>query len=126
MVRTAYKYPRARKFFESLQSSHSVKEMHELMTVGVEFSDLGMVKIEADHPIPGVDTLIARLNQWLLSNWDVHQSPEQYIEVIGATNYIRPASMDPTTVMNVVPDPEVTEPSVMESVEPTVRATPTF
>lgn len=56
--------------------------MHELLLVGLEFPNLGMVKIEQDHPIPYVDNLVARLNERLSSNWHVPPSPEQYIEEI--------------------------------------------
>lgn len=57
--------------------SHSVKEMHELLAEGVEFPDLGMVNIERDHPITGVDSLTARLNEQHPSNWDISPSPKQ-------------------------------------------------
>lgn len=33
--------------------------MHELLAVGVEFPDMGQVKIEACHPILGFDRLLA-------------------------------------------------------------------
>lgn len=59
-----------------LESPHSVKEMQELLAVGLEFPDLGMVKIEPDHPFPSVYSLISRLNERYLNNWDVPQSVE--------------------------------------------------
>lgn len=42
--------------------------MHELLVVAVELINLEMVKIEQDHPIPCVDSLIARLAEQRLSN----------------------------------------------------------
>lgn len=63
-----YKYPRARKFFGCLQAMHSVKEMHGIFVVGLEFPDLELVKIEADHPILGFDSLIAQLDERHPSN----------------------------------------------------------
>lgn len=37
--------------------------MHELLGVDLEFIYLGIMNIQSDHPIPGVDSLIARLNE---------------------------------------------------------------
>lgn len=37
---------------------HSLEETHELLVVGVEFRDLGLVKIEAEHPMPDFDNLL--------------------------------------------------------------------
>lgn len=45
-VRTIYKYPHAREFYDTLQCSHSVEEMHDVLVVGLEFPDLGLVKID--------------------------------------------------------------------------------
>lgn len=76
-MRTIYKYSRAREFYDSLQSFHSTKEMHEVLIVGLGFPDLGMVKIDPVHPIHGVDSLIARLNERHLGNWNILPSPKQ-------------------------------------------------
>lgn len=43
--RMLYKYPHARNFFANLASTHSVEEIEELLIAGVEFLNLGMVKI---------------------------------------------------------------------------------
>lgn len=86
-----YKYPNAQNFFDSLQSSHSIEEIHKLLAMGVEFLDLKMVKIETDHPLPAVDSLIAMLNEQLPSKQD---SPiPRAIEEIGVANLVRPISM---------------------------------
>lgn len=45
--------------------------MHELLAVGIEFPDLGMAKIELDHPVLGVDSLNTRLNEWCSSKRDI-------------------------------------------------------
>lgn len=50
--RMPYKYPRARKIFTDLVATHSMEEIRELLVVGIEFPDLGIVKIEAEHPVP--------------------------------------------------------------------------
>lgn len=82
------------------------------------------MKIQPDNPVPIVDSLIARSNEWHSSNWDIPSSSEQYIEQNGVADYIRATSMDPTTTVGVVPNTEVTEPSTKQ-VEPPVEATPT-
>lgn len=66
-----YKYPHARKFFANLASTHSAEEMQGLLVAGVEFPELGIVKIEAEHPPPGLDNFVARLDERLPSNWDI-------------------------------------------------------
>lgn len=42
--------------------------MQELLVVGVEFLDVGMVRIEVEHPILSLDNLIVWLKEWRLSN----------------------------------------------------------
>lgn len=61
----AYKYPRQlnRKFFVELATTYIVGEVNGLLTVGMEFPELGMVKIEAEHPVPGVDRLVTILEE---------------------------------------------------------------
>lgn len=93
-MRTIYKYSRAREFYDTLQSPHSVKEMHDLLGVGLEFQDLGMAKIESYHPIPGTDSLIGRLNERRPSNQDIPPSLEQYIEEIGTVDFVKDTPMD--------------------------------
>lgn len=58
-----YKYLRARKLFEGLLSLHPFEGMHELLAVGVEFQNFGLVKIEANYPIPSFNSLLARLEE---------------------------------------------------------------
>lgn len=48
--------------------------MHELLAAGLEFSNIGMVKIEQDYSILGVNGLLLRLEERGLSNWDVPRS----------------------------------------------------
>lgn len=59
--RMVYKYPRAWKFLA----------IQELMVVGLEYPDLGIVKIEAEHPVLGLDNLVSRLDERRPSNWDI-------------------------------------------------------
>lgn len=50
-VKTTNKYPRARQFFDTPQSIHSVEEMHEPLAMCIEFRVFGMVKIDrTTHP----------------------------------------------------------------------------
>lgn len=58
-----YKYPRALEVFLEPVFLHSVEEMHELLTVGVILK-FGTVKIEAEHPVSGVDNILPRLEEW--------------------------------------------------------------
>lgn len=120
-VRTVYKYTGAWKFFESLQSSHSIKEIHELLVAGLEFSNLRMVKIEADHPVHGVGSLIARLNKRRPRKLGCSSiSRVIYWGDQGDGFYLGP-SVDQIAPAGVVPGPEVTEPPTMELVEPRLR-----
>lgn len=48
-----------------------------------------MVKIEVELPVPVLNNLVVRLeNERCPSNYDIHASPEQYIEEIGLADYI--------------------------------------
>lgn len=62
-----YKYPCV-KFFDSLLSTHSVEEMNKLLVARVEFPDLRLVKIDAEHPMLDFDNLLARLEERHPSN----------------------------------------------------------
>lgn len=62
-VEDVFKYPGAWEFCDTLQASHTLDEMHESLTVVVEFPGLVMVKIEPHHLIPGMDELLARLEK---------------------------------------------------------------
>lgn len=53
--RVAYKHPQARRFIADLMTTHTLGELQDLLVAGVEFPELGMVKIEAEHPIPGLE-----------------------------------------------------------------------
>lgn len=35
-----------------------MEEMQELLFPGVQFPDLGITKIEVEHPLPGLDNLV--------------------------------------------------------------------
>lgn len=48
-----------KSFLGTCISTH-VEEMHKLLVVSVEFLDLGMIKIEAEHPVPDFDNLLTR------------------------------------------------------------------
>lgn len=55
-VRSIFKYPLAQVYYDTLHAFHTPKEMTELLVMSLEFSDLGIVNIEPDHPALGVDT----------------------------------------------------------------------
>lgn len=42
--------------------------MPELLTPSLKFPDLRVVKIEADHPVPGFDSFVAKLDEQCLSS----------------------------------------------------------
>lgn len=64
------------------------------LAIGMEFLDLEMVKIKADHLISGGNSLTARLNERGLSNWDVPSiSQAMYKRDQGSRLYLG-ASMD--------------------------------
>lgn len=54
----AYKYPKGRKVLADLTTTHTPGELRDLLNAGIDFPDLGMFKIEADHPVPGLDNLV--------------------------------------------------------------------
>lgn len=74
-----YKCHLACKFFNDMSSSHTIEELHELLVMGLEFPDLGIVKRKANHPVHGFDSLLARLEERWPRNCDVSASHEQYI-----------------------------------------------
>lgn len=47
----------------NLATTHSAEEVQELLVAGVEFFDLGMVKIEDEHPVLGLERLVASLEE---------------------------------------------------------------
>lgn len=51
----SYKYSEARRFLVDLMTTHTPRELEDLLATGVKFPELGMVKIEAKHPVPGLD-----------------------------------------------------------------------
>lgn len=50
-------------YYDTLQSSHSLEEMHELLVMGQEFLDLRMVKIGPGYLFLVMDSLLARLEE---------------------------------------------------------------
>lgn len=104
------KYFHAQKIVDSQQSSHSIEEMHWTPGRGRSILGFGEGKDRAHHPVPGVDSLIARPNELCPSNWDIRPSSNQYIEEIGVMVFVQAASMDPATTTGVASGPEITEP----------------
>lgn len=72
-----YEYPRASKFSHDMSTSYSIEELRELLVTKVEFPDLELVKIEAHHIVPGVDSFLAWLEDQRSSNSNVPASPNQ-------------------------------------------------
>lgn len=119
------KYPRAQNFLR-VYSLHIYQGNARILGRTRGISRFGNGEIEANHLVPVVDSLIARLNERRSSNWDAPPSPDQYTKEFGAVDYISVAPMDSTTAVGVVLGPDVTEPLVAEQVEPAVKVTPTF
>lgn len=114
--RIPYKYPEARPFLANLMTTHTLGELQDLLTAGVEFSELGMVKTEAEHPVPGLDQLCISLEMRRFSRLDVLASvEEEYVEKIDLATFILSMlvarALEPRAVIPPGPAPEVTWPS---------------
>lgn len=59
------------------------------------------MKIEVEHPVPGLDNLVVRLEKQRPSNWDIPASSEKHIEEIGVADYIWAALVDLAVVVGV-------------------------
>lgn len=123
--RMAYKYRHAWKSFANLASTHSVWEVQKILIAGTRFLDLGMVKVEDEHPVPGLDRLVASLEERLPTNWDIPESSEQFIEEIGLVDYIQAMLVGPTVKTGTIPVPKATVPSTTEPMEPLMEQTST-
>lgn len=87
-----------------MSTSHSIEVLGELVGAGVEFPDLGLVKIKANHHVPGVDNLLTRLKERSSTNWDVPASPEYKEE--WRNRLYRATTVDPATVASTGPSLE--------------------
>lgn len=87
--RVAYKYPPARRFIADLMTTHTPEELQDLLAAGVEFPELEMVKIEAEHPVSGLDQLRVTLEAWRSIRFDVYASAEEeYVEEIDLETFL--------------------------------------
>lgn len=68
----------------------------------------GMVNIEAEHPMPGLDKLVANLEDQHPTSWDIAKSSEEFIQEIMLADYIQAMLMDPEE--GVIPAPRPTMP----------------
>lgn len=57
------RYLQAWKFFSNLQASHSQAEIEELLSIGLEFPNLGLVNLESESWVPSMDGLATRLEE---------------------------------------------------------------
>lgn len=73
---------------------HTPVEIEELLSASLEFPNLGIVEVEAEHPIPGIDGLMTRIKEHCLSGWDIPSSPEKYLKEIGAAKFERASFVD--------------------------------
>lgn len=85
-------------------TTHVPKELQDPLIVGIDFPDLGMYKIEADHPMPSLNNLIVILEERYSSRFDVPVSLKQeYVEEITIAEYIQSIliapAMEPRTAM---------------------------
>lgn len=56
----------------------------------MDFPDLGIIKIRAEHPVPGLDRLITTLEERYSTHSDIPASPEEeYVEEIDLAEYIQ-------------------------------------
>lgn len=75
-----FRYARARKFYSDLRSSYSQLEKNELLSPGLEFLNLGLVKLELEFSVPVLNILEAHLEEHSPSRWNIPPPfPEQYI-----------------------------------------------
>lgn len=73
----AYKYPQARKFFVDLAVTCSAGEVQELLTVGIDFFELRIIKIEAEYPVPSLGRVVATLEDQQPTSVDIPASPKR-------------------------------------------------
>lgn len=63
--------------------------MQDLLTIGMDFPKLGMIKIEGDDPVPGFDWLFVVLEEQLYTSFDIlAYSKEDVVEEIDLSEYI--------------------------------------
>lgn len=72
------KYPSARKIFASRR--HIRGGDAGALSCRLRVLYFGDGKLEAEHPLPGFDNLVANLDERPPNNWDNPASPEQYIK----------------------------------------------
>lgn len=90
------------------------RELQDLLAAGMEFPELWMVKIEAEHPVPGLDQLCVNLERRRSTRFDVSASTkEEYVEEIDLATFIQS--------MLVVPS---LEPRAATPSDPTPRSDP--
>lgn len=109
--RVGYKYPQARRFIADLMTTHTPEELQDLLADGLEFPELGMVKIEVEHPVPGLDQLHATLEARRSTRFDLSASAEEeYVEEIDLDTFSRAMLMRPTLepgrIIPPSPEPE--------------------
>lgn len=51
----AYNYSRPRNFLADLMTTRMHEELQDLLSAGIDFPEVGIVKIEVEHPLPGLD-----------------------------------------------------------------------
>lgn len=109
-----YKYPRARKFFLDMSTLYSVKELLKLLVAGVQFPDLGLVKIEVNHLVSGVDSLLNSTGGATPGHLGCFCIPRAIYRGDWGADYIRAAFVNPDAVASTSPSPGATTLLAME------------
>lgn len=68
---------------------------------GMEFSELGMVKNEAEHPMAGLNWLVTVLEERRATSFDVRASQEEPVEEINLADYFQSMIIDPSLEVRV-------------------------
>lgn len=89
-----------------LMTTHTLEELQDLLATGGEFLELGNVKIEAEHPVLGLDQLRVSLETRRSTRFDVSSSiEEEYVEEIDLAIFIQAMLVKPALVPRVIIPP---------------------
>lgn len=91
--------------------THTPRELQDLLAASVEFPEMGMVKIETEHPVPSLDQLRITLENQISTRFDVSASAEEeYVEEIDLDTFIQAmlteAASEPRKTIPLSPVPE--------------------
>lgn len=87
-----------------------IEGLCELLVAGVEFPDLGLVKIEPNHLVPSAHSLFTQLEERRPRDWDIFAYREQYIDEIWEVDYIHAVSLKSAALASMGPSRGVSTP----------------